>query len=182
MKSISDHILDIIQNSVRAGSNLIEVIVCEDKASDIYAVEIKDNGKGMTPEQVEKATMPFFTTRTTRKVGLGLPLFRQNAETAGGSMKISSEPGIGTTVRAEFGLSHIDRPSMGDIAGVFILSAIGHPGIIFRYSHTTDHGNFSINTAEIEEMLESVPLQTSEVRKAVAELIENNLALIKASK
>lgn len=182
MKTISDHILDIVQNSVKAGANLIEIIVCEDKTSDIYAVEIKDNGRGMTPELVEKATSPFFTTRTTRKVGLGLSLLRQNAEMTGGNLTISSEPGKGTVIRAEFKLSHIDRPSMGDIAGVFMLLAIGHSGITFSYAHKTGDGNFSINTEEIAEMLDGIPLQTAKVRKAVVELIENNLAMIKASK
>lgn len=182
MKTISDHILDILQNSVRAGATLIEIIVCEDKTSDIYAVEIKDNGRGMTSEKAEKALQPFFTTRTTRKIGLGLPLFKQNAEMAGGSLSIKSVPGEGCQVKAEFRLSHIDKPPMGDIAGVFVLSAIGHPGVDFNYEHSTSEGTFRLSTVEINEMLDGTPLQTPEVRRAVVELIENNLARIKASK
>jgi hypothetical protein len=181
MKTISDHILDILQNSVRAGATLIEIIVFEDKTSDIYSVDIKDNGSGMTADAVEKAINPFFTTRTTRKVGLGLPLLKQNAETSGGSLKIWSEPGAGTTVRAEFGLKHLDRPPMGDIAGVFVLSAIGHPDTGFSYKHVTDTGSFSISTAEINEMLEGTPLRTPEIRKAVTELVRNQLLAVQAS-
>ena len=181
MKTISDHILDILQNSVSAGATLIEIMVSEDKSSDIYSIEIRDNGRGMTPEEAEKAVQPFFTTRTTRKVGLGLPLLKQNAEVSGGSLVISSVPGQGTQVRADFGLSHIDRPAMGDMAGVFILSAIGHPVVGFSYSHTTESGSFRISTSELEEMLEGVPLKTPEIRNAVKELFENQLKEIKAS-
>jgi hypothetical protein len=182
MKTISDHILDILQNSVRAGATLIEIIVCENKTSDIYAVEIKDNGRGMTSEEAEKALQPFFTTRTTRKIGLGLPLLKQNAEMAGGNLSIKSVPGEGTQVKAEFILSHIDKPPMGDIAGVIVLSTIGHHGVDFIYEHSTSEGNFRLSTVELNEMLDGTPLQTPEVRRAVVELIENNLARIKASK
>lgn len=182
MKTIADHILDILQNSVTAGATLIEIIVCEDVKPDIYAVEIRDNGRGMTEEEAANALEPFFTTRTTRKVGLGLPLFKQNAEASGGGLSIKSLPGYGTTVRAEFVSKHIDRPVMGDIAGVFVLSAIGHPGVSFRYEHTTSWGTFGISTDEVYEMLDGVPLSASEVRCAVMELIENNLAGIKATK
>jgi hypothetical protein len=181
MKTISDHILDILQNSVRAGATLIEIMVNEDKTSDIYTVEIKDNGCGMTKEEVQKAVQPFFTTRTTRKVGLGLPLLKQNAEASGGKLVISSVPGEGTVVKAEFGLSHIDRPAMGDIAGVFVLSAIGHPSVGFIYSHSAGKGRFSISTEELNEMLEGMPLRTPEIRKAVIELIRNNLQSADAS-
>lgn len=181
MKTISDHILDILQNSVRAGATLIEIMVGEDKTSDIYSIEIADNGRGMTPEEADNAVNPFFTTRTTRKVGLGLPLLKQNAEASGGTLGIRTVPGQGTWVRADFALSHIDRPSMGDIAGVFIISAIGHPEVDFCYSHVTDVGRFSISTAELKEMLEGMPLRTPEIRNAVKELIENQLKEIEAS-
>ena len=180
MKTISDHILDILQNSVRAGATLIEIIVCEDKTSDIYAVEIKDNGRGMTKKEAEKALQPFFTTRTTRKIGLGLPLFKQNTEMTGGNFSVKSEPGEGTVVRAEFTLSHIDKPPMGDIAGVIALSAIGHPGVSFIYEHSTGEGNFRLSTDEINQILDGMPIQTPEVRRAVIELIENNLSEINA--
>ena len=182
MKTISDHILDILQNSVSAGATLIEIIVREDKTSDIYAVEIKDNGRGMTREVAEKALQPFFTTRTTRKIGLGIPLFKQNAEMAGGNLSIKSEVGKGTEIKAVFTLSHIDTPPMGDIAGVFVLSAIGHPGVSFLYEHSTGEGDFRVSTVEITEMLDGLPLQTPEVRNAITELINNNLATIGAMK
>jgi hypothetical protein len=182
MRTISDHILDIIQNSVRAGATLTEIIVCEDKKLDIYTVEIIDNGRGMTEAEANNALQPFFTTRKTRKVGLGLPLFKQNAELAGGSLRIISKLGEGTKVLVVFGFSHIDRPIMGDIAGVFLLSAIGHPGVDFSYEHKTSEGSFRISTQEIANMLEGVPLRNPEIRKAIMGMIENNLAAINASR
>ena len=181
MRTISDHILDIVQNSLRAGASLIEIIVREEINHDLYTVVVRDNGCGMTPEQVQKAMEPFFTTRTTRKVGLGLPLLRQNAEMTGGNLRISSRPGAGTTVTAEFGLSHIDRPSMGDIAGVFILCAGGHADRNFVYTHMTGAGEYTISTLELKEALGGVSIQMKEIREAVREMIENNLKEIEIS-
>jgi hypothetical protein len=182
MRTMSDHILDILQNSVRAGATLIEVIVRENKTTDIYALEIKDNGHGMTREEVQRATQPFFTTRTTRRVGLGLPLLRQNAEMTGGSLTINSEPGIGTIVTAEFGLTHIDRPAAGDLPGVFVLTVIGHAEVDFIYRHVTEAGSFEISTIELKDIFEGIPLRNSEVRYAIRELMDNNLEEIGASK
>jgi hypothetical protein len=182
MRTISDHILDILENSVRASANLIEIMITESKNSDLYTVEIRDDGCGMTPETAKKALEPFFTSRTTRKVGLGLPFLKQNAEQAGGLMKIDSVPGKGTIVRATFGLTHIDRPNLGDIAGVFLLSVIGHKGIRIKYEHTTEKGTFAISSEEIKEVLGDVPLHSAELRQAIKELINNNLEMIQALK
>jgi len=107
MKTISDHILDIVQNSVKAGATLIEIIVREKWNDDLYTLEIRDDGCGMDSETAARALEPFFTSRTTRKVGLGLPLLRQNAMQTGGSVAIDSEPGRGTAVTARFGYSHV---------------------------------------------------------------------------
>ncbi|HPT32677.1 MAG TPA: ATP-binding protein, partial [Prolixibacteraceae bacterium] len=123
-------------------------MISEDKNCDLYSVIIRDNGCGMTEETAQKAVEPFFTSRTTRKVGLGLPFLKQNAEQAGGSLHIDSEPGKGTVVSADFGLSHIDRPSLGDMAGVFLISVIGHPDIEISYRHQTGDGTFSISSSE----------------------------------
>jgi hypothetical protein len=182
MRTISDHILDILENSVAASADLIEIIISENKNSDLYTVEIRDDGCGMTPETASKALEPFFTSRTTRKVGLGLPFLKQNAEQAGGSLTIESVPGKGTVVRAEFGLTHIDRPCLGDMAVVFLLSVIGHPEIKIKYEHLTEKGTFTISSEKIKEVLDNVPLNTPEVRLALNELINNNLEEIQALK
>lgn len=182
MRTISDHILDIAQNSVKAGATLIEIIVREFLNDDLYTVGIKDNGCGMTRETAMRALEPFFTSRTTRKVGLGLPLLRQNAEQSGGGVTIDSVPGEGTVVTATFGHSHIDRPAMGDIAGVFLLTVIGHPTICFIYRHITPKGEFTLSSDELRETLGDVPLGDAAIMQAVRELIVNNLENIGASK
>ncbi|HOI47934.1 MAG TPA: ATP-binding protein [Prolixibacteraceae bacterium] len=182
MKTIADHILDIVQNSTRAGANLIEIIVVEDRKRNLYVVEIQDNGAGMSPEVLKQATNPFFTSRKTRKVGLGLSLLKQNAEQAGGGLQLFSAPGKGTTVQATFQFDHLDRPAPGDLAEVFLLAAIGHDKVRFCYRHTTGSGSFSIDTAELAETLGEVSLAVGEVRRAVAELIQNNLEAIGATR
>lgn len=182
MKTIAEHILDLVQNSVKAGATLTEIIVRENWNDDLCTLEIGDNGCGMDQESAARALDPFFTSRTTRKVGLGLPLIRQNAEQTGGSVTIDSVPGKGTTMKAVFGLTHIDRPAMGDIAGVFVLTLIGHPQRSFSYRHITPEGEFFISSEELKETLGDVPLSDLEIMKAVKDLIVNNLEMINASK
>lgn len=180
MKTMADHMMDIIQNSITASATLIEVIVKEDLNVHLYTVTIRDNGRGMTKEEAANALDPFFTSRKTRKVGMGLPLLKQNAEQSGGSVSISSEPGRGTTVTATFGLHHIDRPPSGDIPGVFVLLAAANPGISFHYEHLTDQGAFSVTTESLNEALGPGAWQLREIRDGVGELIRNGLAGINA--
>ena len=116
MQELSLNVLDIAQNSVRAGARLIEIMVDEQPESDIMTITVADDGCGMTPEQAAHVTDPFFTTRTTRRVGLGVPFLKMAAEMTGGGLTIETAPGRGTTVRAVFGLTHIDRMPLGDIA------------------------------------------------------------------
>jgi hypothetical protein len=181
MKTIADHILDIIQNSVRASASRITVEVRESIMEDRYTVKISDNGTGMDEATVIKARDPFFTSRTTRKVGLGLPLLLQNAEQSGGSLDLFSQAGAGTTVTATFGLGHMDRPPAGDMAEVFLLSAIGHPQVELRYSHHTDKGNYMLTTLELKQVLGDFSLVSSEIRQAITEMIKYNLESIGAS-
>lgn len=115
MTEISLNILDVAQNSVRAEASLIEISVNIDSATDRLEIIIRDNGCGMTPEQVESVTDPFFTTRTTRKIGLGIPFFKQSAELTGGSFGIKSEVGKGTETAAVYVLSSIDRMPLGNM-------------------------------------------------------------------
>jgi len=181
MKTIADHISDILENSVQAEASLIEVIIIENKIDDLYTLEIRDNGKGMDKETARKATEPFFTSRKTRKVGLGLPLLKQNAEQTGGKFRLKSEKGCGTTVCAEFILGNIDRPALGDMAGSFLLAAGGHENIAIHYTHSTNEGTFSLHSEELKELLGEVPITASAIRQAIRELINNNLERIKAS-
>ena len=127
MTEISLNILDVAENSTRAQASLITIVVDVSTADDYLKVVIADDGCGMTAEQVEKVTDPFFTTRSTRKVGLGVPFFKMAAESTGGSFDIISEPGVGTTVTAVFGFSNIDRMPLGDISSTIHNLIVYHP-------------------------------------------------------
>jgi hypothetical protein len=182
MKTISDHVMDIVQNSVRANATMIEVIFDEDKKNDFYVLKIRDNGCGMSPDVLQKAADPFFTSRNTRSVGLGLSLLKQNAESANGFMKLDSEPGKGTEVTATFQLSHLDRPPLGDIWNVWYLLLVGNPRIRMVYRHKTPKGIFMADSEELAILLNGVSLQQKEIKDAVIEWIKNNLVDIGISK
>lgn len=181
MKDLALHILDILQNSVSAGASLVKISIDELPEKDKYNIKIGDNGKGMDAGMVQKVTDPFFTTRTTRKVGLGLPLLKQNAERTGGFLAIHSQPGKGTELEAEFSFSHIDRLPTGDIAGILSLTASSYPGIDFMYTHTTPAGTYLFETKEIKEILEEIPISNPRVIAFMKDLITDNLIEIKAS-
>ena len=174
------HIMDILQNSTRAKANNITLEVLENHDADTLTLIFKDDGCGMSAETVKKVVNPFFTTRTTRKVGLGLPLLKQNSEMTGGSMKIESELGVGTTVTAVFGLTHLDRPSMGDLAGTMVLTIAAHPEIHFvfhfqRVKDGTEQTDYILDTDEVYEALDGVSLQEPEVMSYLKEMVEENI-------
>jgi anti-sigma regulatory factor (Ser/Thr protein kinase) len=181
MKDLALHILDILQNSVTAGATLVKLQVDEIPAKNKYLVKFIDNGKGMDAEMAQHVTDPFFTTRTTRKVGLGLPLLKQNAERTGGSLTIKSEPGKGTEVDVMFVYSHIDRLPTGDISGTLALTVSSYPAIDFIYTHTTPGGTFIFDTVEIKETLGDLPINNPQVIAFMKDLISDNLKEIKAS-
>ena len=180
MKELSLHILDIVQNSLEAGAGNIGILIAEKQNDDQLIIEITDNGKGMTQEYADRVTDPYVTGRKTRKVGLGLPLFRQNAEKSGGSFTLSSAVGKGTCVKAVFGFSHLDRPPLGDMAGTFVLMAAANPKVRFSYHHVTDSGEYRLDTAEVNEMLDGMPISEPEVIRFIKSLIRENLLEIKS--
>ena len=174
------HIMDILQNSTRAKAKNITLEVLENHDADTLTLVFKDDGCGMSAETVEKVVNPFFTTRTTRKVGLGLPLLKQNSEMTGGSMKIDSELGVGTTVTAVFGLTHLDRPPMGDLAGTMVLTIAAHPEIHFVFHFQRTQGgeqttDYVLDTDELYEALDGVSLQEPEVMSYIKEMVEENI-------
>jgi len=175
MNDLAMHILDIVQNSISAGAKNIWIEVLVSMVRDLLSISVKDDGKGMTPEMVAKVTDPYCTTRTTRKVGLGLPLLRQGAEQAGGSLSIDSTVGVGTTVKAEYGLSHIDRPPMGDLANAYVLLIGANPNINIILHYITDENDFSISTKELDEALDGLPLNDPQVMKLIYEMVSSNL-------
>ncbi len=180
MKDLSLHILDIVQNSISANATFIEIIIEESQQENSYRLIIKDNGKGMSKEMVEKVTDPYTTTRTTRKVGLGLPLLKMNAERTGGYLKITSEEGKGTEVEAFFVYDNIDRLPIGDIAGVITILVSANPLIEFVYSHQVNDKKYVFDTREIKEALGDVSINDIHIIKYLKEMIHENLLEIKA--
>jgi signal transduction histidine kinase len=138
MQDLSLHILDIVENSLAASASRIEIVIVEDTRADSLSLEIRDNGRGMDPETRTKALDPFFTTRTTRRVGLGLPLLAQAARQGGGTFEIASEPGRGTAVKAVFRLSHPDRKPLGDVAETLRAILCGRPELDLRFEYRRD--------------------------------------------
>ena len=175
MPEISLNILDVAENSVRAGASLIEISVVASTEADTLTVCIKDNGCGMTKEQVEKVQDPFFTTRTTRKVGLGVPFFKQAAESTDGTFSIISEVNKGTEVEAVFGLSHIDRMPLGDISATIHTLVVFNESIRFIYRYRYNENEFVLDTQEFREILgEDVSFAELEVSRFIKEYLESN--------
>ena len=145
------HILDIVENSIAAMARRIEIRIDEDQAKDQVTIEIKDDGKGMDEQTLKKALDPFFTTRTTRKVGLGLSLLEQAAKESEGTFDLSSSPGKGTTVNATFRLSHPDCKPMGDIGQTMQVLIMSHPEIDFLYEHKSDNSTYRFDTREVRK-------------------------------
>lgn len=175
MKDVSSHILDIVQNSIRAEATLIKITVEEDESLNTYEIKIEDNGCGMEDQVLRQVQDPFFTTRTTRKVGLGISLFKQNAEQTGGFLKIESKLGLGTIVHVQFGLNHVDRQPIGDIKGVLTLLFTANPTIDFIYIHRTKHGEYEFNTIKIKEILNESYTVNSITIGFIKDMIDENL-------
>ena len=174
MTEISLNVLDITENSVKAGATLINITVNADTAKDRLTITIDDNGCGMTPEQLSKVTDPFFTTRTTRKVGLGVPFLREAAEAAEGTFTIESEPGVGTKDTATFRYSSIDRMPLGDISATIQQLIVYHPETDFLYTYSYDGASFVLDTREMKEILGGVSLAEPEVAAYILEYLEEN--------
>lgn len=171
MKELSLHMLDIAQNSITAGARHVDLAV--EERDGWVTLTVQDDGRGMSPEFLASVTDPFTTTRTTRKVGLGLPLLRLAAEQTGGNMEVVSALGVGTTVTARFNGRHIDCPPLGDMASTVSLLAQGLPdGMELTYTRRTETGAFRFDTAEVRAILgPGVPLSEPEVAQWVREYV-----------
>lgn len=163
MQELSLHILDIVQNSISASADSIEIEIEEDSERDVLVISIRDNGHGIPREHLSQAVDPFYTSRQTRKVGLGLSLLQQAAVQSGGYLDISSEEEKGTVVRAFFKHSHIDRMPLGDIAKTMSILIIGNPQVDFTYYHRVERDEFRFDTRSIREELDGIPLNNPPV-------------------
>ena len=167
MKELSLNILDITENSVKAKATLVEILISE--SDEVLTITVKDNGTGMTDEVLKSVSDPFYTTRTTRKVGMGIPLFKFAAEQTGGKLTITSRhfesypDSHGTCVFATFYKNHIDFTPLGDVISTVVTLIQGHPEVDFFYQHSVLGKTVSLDTRDLRCVLEGVALDTFEV-------------------
>lgn len=176
MKELSLHILDIIQNSIAAKANVIRLELREDTQADVLSFRIEDNGKGMDEELVQAVVSPFVTGRSTRRVGLGIPLLKAAAEQTGGGISLSSQVGVGTVLTARFGYSHIDRQPLGDMAETMLGLITSYENIRFVYLHWVDGKSYTLDTQELKEILGEVPFTQPEVILWLRDYLRENEA------
>ncbi len=174
MRELSLNVLDIAQNSIVAGASLTEIVLKEDTKEKTLLIGIYDNGKGMTQEQVKNVQDPFFTTRTTRKVGMGIPLFKMAAEQTGGCFKITSQVGIGTQVEAIFKTDSIDFTPVGDMESTISTIVSMNEDKDFIYKRCVDNKEFVFSSKEIKKILEGVPLSEPSVAAWIESYIKEN--------
>ncbi len=175
MEDLSLHILDIVENSINAQAKRIEIKIKKNKEKDLLSLEIVDNGKGMDQKTIERALDPFFTTKKTRRFGLGLSLLAEAAKLANGSFSIESKPTKGTKVRAIFQSSHIDTKPLGDMAQTLVTLIIGHPEVDIIFSYRTNRSEYYLDTKEIKAQLNGLSINSPEVIRLIKKNIKEGL-------
>jgi len=176
VEDLSLHILDIAENSIRADAGLVEIVITLDRDKDLLLIEVHDNGKGMDAETLARVRDPFFTTKR-KKTGLGIPFLSQAAEQAGGSASVASAPGRGTTVRATFTWSHVDRPVVGNMVETLITLIAGHPDLDVRYSEHDNGRSYRFDTRELKAELGDVPISAPEAIQAVKNMLQEEIRI-----
>ena len=181
MQELSLNILDIAQNSIVADATLIEIGVSVDE-NDFLTITIRDNGKGMSEETVKNVINPFYTSRTTRKVGLGVPFFKQAAEDTGGTFRIESALGEGTYIEAVFDTNHIDYTPLGAVWDTVSMLIQMNETLDFVYTVKKDSAEFVCDTRQLKEIMEGMPLSDLAVVQWIKEFIrENQTEILKRS-
>jgi hypothetical protein len=175
VRELSLHILDVVENGITAGADCIAVRVEESAPDDRLQITIQDNGRGIPAEKIRSVDDPFVTTRTTRRVGLGLSLLSAAARRCGGDITVSAPPGGGTEVTAWFRRGHIDRAPLGDMAATLGMLILGNPHVDFVYVHRLDQNEFSLDTRDIKKQLEDVPLNDPAVIQHITASIRRSL-------
>ncbi len=178
MREISEHILDIAQNSIKAKSLLTSIIVSADFKTDILSIIIDDNGKGMSEDFLKIVCDPFSTSRTTRKVGLGIPMFKDTADKCDGSLKITSKLGVGTKLSVNMKISHIDRPPIGALTQTMHILIVTNPNIDFYIEFRCDDEVFTLDTRVLKETLGTVPLNNQDVSAWISESLTEGKNLV----
>lgn len=175
MRELALHLLDIAENSVSAKADTIWINVEEDHSADRLSLSVEDNGVGMSAEMVARVTDPFVTSRTTRKVGLGIPLLKAAAEACNGGLTIQSTPGKGTCVNVEFQYSHIDRMPLGDLTSTILTLVIGSPEVHWIFQYVVDGETFEFDNQPVKEALGDLPLTDPAVLKYLRNTLETGL-------
>jgi hypothetical protein len=175
LKELALHILDIAENSISAQSKNIIVEVVENRISDRLIIKIQDDGTGMDAEMAKKIMDPFVTSRTTRKVGLGIPLLKAAAEACDGCLQVESQIGKGTTVTTEFQLSHIDRMPIGDLEGTILSLVVGTPSVHWLFRYKVNENEFVFDDEPIKLELDGIPLSDPGVLKFIRGTIREGL-------
>lgn len=175
MREISLHILDIMQNSTTAQASLVKVLIMTEAGDGMLRIVIEDNGCGMDSELLARVTDPFTTARTTRRVGLGIPLFKASAEQSGGDFVVTSERDVGTVVTARYEISNIDRPPLGDLPGVIADMAAAYPSVEIHLQLENGDKQFIFNSREVRQVLGEVPLSEFNVIVWLREYISEGL-------
>lgn len=179
MQDLSLHILDLVQNSIRAEASKIDISVLENTERDIFTVTIEDNGCGMNQETLAKAKDPFFTSRTTRDVGLGLSFMQMMAAQCNGKFSVNSEEGKGTKVEITLQRSHIDRLPLGNMAETMMTLVGANENLDFTFNHRVNDQNLDFSTAQMREVLgDDVPLSNFEVLQFISSTIEEETKLL----
>lgn len=179
MQELSLNVLDIAQNSIAANASIVNIDIETDTSLSLLKISVKDNGKGMSSEQVQKVTNPFFTTRTTRKVGMGIPLFKMAAEMSGGSFSIESKLGEGTVITGVFKTDNIDCIPLGDISSTVSMLITLNENINFIYTYSIDGRVFSASTDEFKQALgDGVSLAVPEISSWIEEYLRENVAAL----
>lgn len=178
MEDIASHIMDIATNSIAARATHISISVERKFDTQALVLTVSDDGVGMDQETALKVQDPFFSTKTGRKVGLGIPLLKGTAETTGGSFTLSSERGRGTYIRAAFDGTHPDLPPLGNLRDTFLVLIVSHPDVDFTFSCLVDEKEFHLATEDIRRELDGVPVNHPEVINFLTKYLDEHLRFI----
>jgi hypothetical protein len=181
LRELSLHILDVVENGITAGADIIRIQVEESRTADFLTIKIIDNGRGIPAEKLEKLQDPFVTSRTTRRVGLGLSLLAAAAERCDGKLEVEAGTVGGTEVRVSFRFSHIDRAPMGDMASTIATLLMGNPNIDFVYTHIIDGNEFIVDTRELKKELGDHSLEDPMLIHQLGGSIRTSLKQLKSS-
>jgi len=176
LRELALHILDIAENSISAGASQVEISVVRNTRENQLVISVRDNGNGMDEEMLARVINPFVTSRTTRKVGLGIPMLKQAAEACNGGLTVDSQPGKGTEITATFQNNHIDRMPLGNLADTFLSLLIGTPDVNWVLDYQADDQVFHFDDREVKAAIEGMPLTDYRVIEYLTATIKDGVA------